>query len=219
MKTREILKLAIRGGWLWKLPENKREEAELIHDIWLAFVSEYSKKRHEEIKLVRVKIKEWMSDPEMMDFAKKSRMRYLKKQRNNLLKELNLLTDKYVEATRGGASEEVLNKMIKVGKNIDKKIKGYEISIGVLEGKIEQKDMITDEMIEKAREYPIENLVEVNKIGRAKCPECAIEGHNMDIRNNFGYCYKCNSNFNSLDIYIVLNPGISFREAVLSLQN
>jgi len=119
MKTREILKLAIRGGWLWELPENEREEAELIHDIWLDFVSEYSKKRHEEIKLVRVKIKEWMSDPEMIEFAKKSRMRYLKKQRNNLLKELNLVTDKYVEATRGGASEEVLNKMIKVGKNID----------------------------------------------------------------------------------------------------
>jgi hypothetical protein len=65
MKTQKILRLAIRGGWLWDLPENEREEAELAHDIWLAFISEYSKKRHTEVGKVRKLIRNWKESPEI----------------------------------------------------------------------------------------------------------------------------------------------------------
>lgn len=82
------------------------------------------------------------------------------------------------------------------------------------------KDQITPEMIIKARNYPIEKLVEVNKRGMARCinPEHQDKNPSMYCKGkNFAYCFVCNLHFDSIDV-IMITKGMSFVEAVKRLQ-
>ena len=64
---------------------------------------------------------------------------------------------------------------------------------------------ITSDMIERAKEYPIENIVKVNKKGFALCPEHDDHRPSMDCRNNFCYCYACGWTGSVLDLYMKLH--------------
>ena len=55
--------------------------------------------------------------------------------------------------------------------------------------KKEGQEKITDAMIERAREHPIVQLVEVNKSGMAHCIAHPDKHPSMDCRNNFCHCY------------------------------
>lgn len=50
---------------------------------------------------------------------------------------------------------------------------------------------ITDDMIARARRYPIESLLQGVGNGKANCVSHQDTHPSMDTRNNFAYCYTC----------------------------
>lgn len=77
---------------------------------------------------------------------------------------------------------------------------------------------ITDLMIEQARAYPIEKLVEVKRGMRINCisPDHQDKHPSMDIRNGYAYCYACGFHADSIKVYMTLR-GCTFPEAVRAL--
>ena len=76
---------------------------------------------------------------------------------------------------------------------------------------------IDDEMIQRAREYPITSLVEFNR-GKALCfmhpdkaPSLSYHG-----KTNTARCFVCDKSVNSLDV-LILRDGYSFIDAVKTL--
>jgi hypothetical protein len=76
---------------------------------------------------------------------------------------------------------------------------------------------ITDDMIETAREYPIENLIEFRN-GRCKafCHDSDRYSVAKSRNANGIWCHVCGKFFNPIDIR-VFRDGMSFVEAVRSL--
>jgi len=77
---------------------------------------------------------------------------------------------------------------------------------------------ITDEMIARAKDYPIENLIDCNR-GVATC----ISGEHVDkrpsmrIKNNHVKCWSCGYQDDSIGVASKVY-GVSFTEAVRRLQ-
>lgn len=199
------------------VPEALQDEAAVIHDTWLGIVSDSVKNRHEEMRKVKADIKAWINEPEMEVLGKVCRMRYLQTQLRVASKLFKQNRERYVVAVQLKASEETLQVFISEAEGLSKRIRGYEVSIEVLEGKRSEKNTITDEMIERAREYPIKNLIEIGPNGRAKCVFHGGDDYNMDIRKNFAHCYVCSESGDTINIYRAKH-GASFQEAIINLQ-
>lgn len=75
---------------------------------------------------------------------------------------------------------------------------------------------ITDEMVRRAREYPIEQLVEVNKKGFALCVNHIDTKPSMFCRKNYAYCFSCGYKGDVLDVAMKVR-GASFVEVVRDL--
>lgn len=214
-------RLKEKGGWLWDVPEAERGEAEILHDTWLRTATMAEKEWKSGKRELKKKIDEWIqSDESLIKFKKRARLRYLKEQLAQAWKLWYFLRDKRIAFERAIAPARVLEEVEAEAEKVDKKIKGYEASIRLESGRMtesDKKELITDEMIERAREYPIENLIEVGRNGRAKCIFHQGEDYNMDIRQNFAYCYVCGESGDPIKIYKTIH-GVSFREAVLALQ-
>ena len=217
MNLQQILKLSKNFRWIHQVPEALQDKAEMIHDAWLGIVSNAAKNRHKEIRKVRADIKEWISQPDMVAFGKVCRMRYLQTQLRVASKLFRQNRELYIIACQLNASEETLKTFIFEAEGLSKRIRGYEVSIEVLEGKRSEKNTITDEMIERAREYPIKNLIEIGQNGRAKCVFHGGDDYNMDIRKNFAHCYVCGESGDTIRVYRAKHSA-SFREAILALQ-
>lgn len=80
-----------------------------------------------------------------------------------------------------------------------------------------KKDGITDDMIERARRYPIENLIDIKR-GMTNCISGTHrdKSPSMDARNNFCYCHACGYHADAIDVYMKLH-GATFHEAVRAL--
>ncbi len=217
MNLQQVLRIEQFGGWLKLVPKSLHEEAEWIHDEWIRVSSKMAKQRHEELREVRKLVREWSQSPEMADFAKKARLRYLKQCFESARVEFQQCGDEYVAATRGLAEKDELARLSKIAEGLKKKMAGYKLSIDVLEGRRSAEDVITDEMIERARDYSIQDLVDRGVNGRSKCCFHQGEGWNMDIRKNFAYCYVCGESGDAIKVYMALN-SVTFREAIISLQ-
>lgn len=83
--------------------------------------------------------------------------------------------------------------------------------------KKEMSSKISNEMIEKARNYPITDLIE-NKKNFCLCPFHDDHHPSLYLRKNFYYCFSCNAHGSVIDLYMHLN-NVNFVEAVRSLQN
>lgn len=217
MKLQEILQLSRNFGWIHQVQEAIHDEAEMIHDAWLGIVSDAAKNRHEEIRKVRADIKTWINEPDMVAFGKVCRMRYLQTQLRVASKLFKQNRERYIVAVQLKASQDTLQTFISEAEGLSKRIRGYEVSIEVLEGKRSEKNTMTDEMIERAREYPIKNLIEIGPNGRAKCVFHGGDDYNMDIRKNFAHCYVCSESGDTINIYRAKH-GASFQEAIIALQ-
>lgn len=75
---------------------------------------------------------------------------------------------------------------------------------------------ITDEMIQKAREYPIGELIEL-KNGFALCPFHEEKTPSAYCKNNFFHCFGCGKNLDTIGLYMELNQ-VNFIQAVKNLQ-
>lgn len=72
---------------------------------------------------------------------------------------------------------------------------------------------ITPEKIERAREYPINKLIDVNKSGLARCINHDDRFPSMNCKNNYVYCHSCNFHTDVIGVYQKIN-NCGFVEAV-----
>jgi hypothetical protein len=76
---------------------------------------------------------------------------------------------------------------------------------------------ITDEMIENARNYPIEQIIEVNEKGFAICPFHDDKNPSAFCKNNYLHCFSCGENADVIKLYMHLN-NTNFIQSVKELQ-
>lgn len=76
---------------------------------------------------------------------------------------------------------------------------------------------LTDDMIQRAREYPIEQVVEFVK-GKATafCHPDKNPSLHHDRKHNRAHCFPCGKSFSALDV-LILRDNLSFNEAVKRL--
>jgi hypothetical protein len=73
---------------------------------------------------------------------------------------------------------------------------------------------ISDQQIARAREYPLESLVgNVNKHGFTNCPFHDDKKPSMLIKNNFGWCFSCQSWVDPIK-WCMTFKGMSFPESI-----
>ncbi len=79
---------------------------------------------------------------------------------------------------------------------------------------IVNENSLTEEMIEEARNYPIENLIEVDRSGFAFCPFHNDRQHpNLYTRRGIFKCYACGWRGNIIK-FVMDREHLSFTEAV-----
>ena len=210
MNLQTILKLTKIPSWLWTLQVEDQAEAEQIHDDWLVWAGKMAKERYKDVSIMRKTIREWTSKPELSEFKKKARLRYLKKQ---LAKAVTEFQDNREQYILNQADELVL-----IAECLVKKINGYKREIKMVEGGEEVEGVITDEMLEAAREYPLADLLELGKNGRCRCVFHQGTDENATIKNNYYWCFVCSKSSDSIGVYMALH-GVGFREAVSRLNN
>ena len=74
---------------------------------------------------------------------------------------------------------------------------------------------ITEEDIQRARDYPLSRLVEI-KNNMAKCLWHEDKNPSMNCKNNFVYCYGCGASGDTITVIMKLR-GLEFKEAVKAL--
>lgn len=85
------------------------------------------------------------------------------------------------------------------------------------QGKVSRSE-ITDAMIQQAREYPIELVVEFNRgLALAFCHNDKTPSLTWNRKNNTCRCFPCDKSFNPIDV-LMQRDGKSFIEAVKELQ-
>lgn len=75
---------------------------------------------------------------------------------------------------------------------------------------------ITSDDIERAKEFPIQNMIKVNNAGFAKCINHNDSHPSMYCKNNFVHCFSCGYNGSVIDVYMKLN-GCNFPTAVKAM--
>jgi len=128
---------------------------------------------------------------------------------------IRLFEEWYQEATERGA-DYLTKRIIKIffryeqwKKRFYKLIMEYKFTILRKPGK----NRITSYMIDRARDYPISDIIKVNKKYFALCPEHDDHRPSMDCRNNFCYCYVCGFRSDSLGLYMKIH-NVDFATAV-----
>ena len=81
----------------------------------------------------------------------------------------------------------------------------------------EKKEEITRWMIEKAKEFPMKDLIELNRSQMAICPFHKERHASLYCRNNFYYCFACGEHGDTIS-FVQKTQGLTFKEAVKYLQ-
>lgn len=141
-----------------------------------------------------------------------NRLCYLFDRMRELKTEIAEHTGEYVKRVEVDAPyierQSIGNLLAKLQKDYKKLDDEFERIIG-----IKREGRITDEMVKRAKEYPIGNLVEVNKQGYALCVNHADKKPSMFCRNNFAYCFSCGFNDSAIGVAMKV-WDCSFIEAV-----
>jgi len=95
-----------------------------------------------------------------------------------------------------------------------KRIKG-EIN-SIVKGEKESSNKVTSDMIEQARTYPIQNLIDVKR-GKAICPFHEDRNPSLGIKYNRYFCFSCGAKGDVIDL-LMNRDGLNFIEAVKALQ-
>lgn len=101
--------------------------------------------------------------------------------------------------------------------DLEKELGRISWSLQALDGKTRKGNGITDEMIQQAREYPFEKLIEIGRGGMVRCPFHQDKSPSMYIRRGFAYCFGCGRSWNPID-WVMEKEGVDFIEAVRRLQ-
>ena len=105
---------------------------------------------------------------------------------------------------------------------IEKEIKTIDHQLQFLKtiGKTKQenqKETITQGMIERAREHPIGNLIEINNRGFTRCFNHNDTKPSAYCKKNFIWCFVCQKGWDTIAV-LQQRDGMTFKEAVLTLQ-
>ena len=78
---------------------------------------------------------------------------------------------------------------------------------------------INDAMIMRAKEYPVENLIEFDRMNKAECIFGTHENAKMSKpkHKNFVKCFACDRSADSIEVYKIIK-GCDFKTAVKNLQ-
>lgn len=149
----------------------------------------------------------WLDDfiPDHLDWVKKCRVEYLKQQKRE-----------WIKKELGFIRRVIVNNLWKYYKidlstldRINKSLYNYEHPT------VEELDKSV--AIENARNYPIENLLEVDEKGFAICPFHADTHPSAYCKNNFLYCFACGESADAIKIYQHIYK-CSFKEALKKMQ-
>lgn len=77
-------------------------------------------------------------------------------------------------------------------------------------------DSLTPQQIERARNYPLKDLLQTNKT-ITNCPFHDDRTASLNIKKNFYHCHGCGANGDTIR-FLQERDGLSFREAVIKLQ-
>jgi len=163
--------------------------------------------------------KQLIERAEFMDFdvaeAMRHRVKYLAEQRDAILQDIEECEDDIL-------FDESLNHITKVYlaisvESLKTHLKKVNREIKALTT-LPREGEITDDDIETARNYPIENIVELRN-GRCVAFCHLSDSHSMvkSRTGNYLWCNVCNRAFSSIDVKII-RDGFSFIEAVKQLR-
>lgn len=147
--------------------EPKYTEEELADFRWMEtfdFLCQEEKEWLKERSERQKSLEEWKK--ELGDFPAKARARYLRQEIHRLSEELNRRADEYRAVLESPKHDWLLPLLERNAEGVANMIKRYRRELAVLKGA--KGSDITDEMIERAKNYPIEDIVEVRR-GRARC--------------------------------------------------
>jgi len=91
----------------------------------------------------------------------------------------------------------------------------YNEFIMLMQGK-EYKNGVSPEMVELARQVPIENFADVDKAGFTNCinPEHSDVHPSMLVKNRFAYCFACQFYCRDVIDFVMKLEDLTFPEAV-----
>lgn len=211
----DIVRLSQTPEWINNIPEEDQDEVCQMHEELLGFLKGVERDRYDEVRKVKQSLREWRESEEMREFAKEARLRYLKEQERLVLEMFRDNKTRYVEVMRTDPESFEIGFLLREAKYLVKRLESIKKEREARESN--RKDEVTPEMVDRAREYPIEQIVKLERNGRAKCVFHAGEDGNMDIRKNFAHCYVCGTHGDPIDVYKAVY-GVGFREAVLAMQ-
>lgn len=184
--------------------------------------------RSEQLKDVYANIREWIEEFPV-EFRNERRKEYL-------LEAIKTAKEAFFNACRMVVSEQRLNDdfeafMSKHGEPLSsldrmlicqrlvewtqkanhykKKLEKLNKHVKFFTGKMEE---ISPEKIERAREFPIEELIETRN-GKAICPFHNDHHPSMHVTKNLFHCFTCNEGGDSIDFVMKLE-NLTFRQAV-----
>jgi len=156
---------------------------------------------------------EWVKEPDVELFAKQAKKRFAVQRIAFLDEKVIDLRKLYVEISQDKSALWMLELVEKQAHTLLKEKKRYSMS---LEEKNSSKAIITQEDIERAKEYPISSIVEIGRNGRARCVFHNGEDFNMGIKNNIARCFVCGSFGDAISVHRALT-GKGFVESVREL--
>ena len=171
--------------------------------------------RHEMPK-VRKSIAELIA--EIGTWGKEQRVLCLERQFNATQGEINRIYAHYESLTK--ADTPYLDKYIGTIRleGLKKEFKKIKSEMNYLKNAISGKSNgngITPEMIERARDFPISELIELKR-GMARCPFHPDKTPSFSVKNNRFRCFGCGTKGDSIQ-FVMNQDNLSFIEAVKSL--
>lgn len=157
-------------------------------------------------------LKEWINEVarENPDWVKQRRRAYLESILNALeIRESRLKYAFSINTKKwfGELINEYLKAIFRARKKIEREFTSWETPTSDVD----------DYSIERAKEFPIGELVEINANGFAKCIWHDDNNPSMYCKNNFAHCFSCGQSGSVIDVYMQLyNCG--FVEAIKALQ-
>jgi len=223
--TNLFFKISSVPNWITILEQSgfsQTREIEDMADRWLEITAQAKKDYYTDRTRVRKIETELVErfEKKYKELVKKWRVSYLESEIKELETQLLKIEQDYqksVERAEPYWFRRVVYNLCKSDK-IRKKIKGltFRLRWAKYSGQI-SRDRIAPDMIVRAREYPIRDLVDVNSAGFCICPFHNDKSPSMYTKNNFFFCYSCNWSGDTIK-FLMERDNLSFVEAVKRLQ-
>lgn len=98
----------------------------------------------------------------------------------------------------------------------NKKLKKHTFEKRLVMYPVKNKNGVTPEQIAKAKDFPFDQLVDINRVNMAKCPFHEERTASFFIKNNWAYCFGCNWSGDTVK-FVMERDKKGFVETVKSL--